>query len=266
MKSFAITASVYCLVLLGCNGTETQNPASATAGPLAAFGNSGCKKEILAVSAGTANTFSPIDAGGLWYGDEVAGLKCVAWELSSDGRLKVNLINFEGACGAEWQGQATVDSTGLRLGLANPQCYRCGTCIYDWSFEVTGISGNQNLPLTINIETCPGEQNLITASVVLPLSAQPSGIKCRYADFSALALQATSLGTCGTTGMPCTGTAMCSSLDASAALSCQGALNCTDNGNPSQLICAKACSSDADCGPSGITSCQGSFCRPANIW
>src|SRR5664280_526750 len=241
--------------MMGCNGTETQNPVNSGNGPLIAFGNSGCKKEILSASSKEVSTFSQIDAGSPNFGDEVAGLKCVAWEFTGTGRLKVNLINFEEACGAKWQGDAQVEATGqLHLNLVNPQCMvaACGWCIYDWSFEVKGLPGGQTLPTTITIDTCPGRQDIKTSSVELPLGTEPSGIKCRYANFYAIDWQAASLNTRGTVGMPCDGTATSQGADASATGTCQGDLVCTDN-DAAQEICAKSCNADVDCGTSGAT-------------
>ncbi len=267
MKNYAMLGLVSGSLLWGCNGTETQNPASGK--PLVAFGNSGCKKEVLASTSSKLSSFSPVDAGPTAYEAEVEGLKCVAWEMSGTDRVKINLINFEEACGAQWEGTAKLDDSGqLQLGLVNPQCLiaLCGWCIYDWSFDVAGVRGFSHLPVTITIDTCPGQQELKTSSVDLPLDTQQSGIKCRYANFFALGWQAMSLGTCGAVGMPCEGTSMCSSLDASATKTCQSDLVCTNNGDTTQEICAKPCANDADCGSAGVLSCQSGLCRPKNLW
>ena len=162
-----------------------------------------------------------------------------------------------------------MDSSGqLQLGLVNPQCLiaNCGLCIYDWSFDVQGIGSVQNLPVTITIDTCPGQQTIKTASVELPVGTEASGIRCRYANFNALGWQALSLGTCATLGMPCAGTSMCASADTSTSSRCQDSLVCTNNGDPSQEICAQDCSVDSDCDSKGVDFCQGGLCRPKNTW
>lgn len=266
--SIASTLSLSFLAIC-CNGTETQNPAQSGGAPGVVFGNSGCKKELLTATSKGVSTFSQVDAGGLNFGDDIAGLKCVAWErIGSDG-LRVNLINFEETCGAVWQGAAQVESpTQLQLSLTNPQCTlaRCGYCIFDWSFDVTGMPIVENLPTTITIDVCPGVQDIKTASLELPLSTASSGIKCNYANFSALGWQAMALGTCGTLGMPCNGTMMCPSTDAGATARCEDNLVCTNNGDTTQEICAKPCVTDTGCGASGINSCRGGLCRPSNTW
>ena len=267
MRSLAHSSSLVLLTLLACNGTETQNPNSG--GPLLAFGNSGCKKETLANASIGTQAATTADAGVIDYGDEVAGLKCFAWQTTGTNTVKVSLINFEEACGAKWEGKAQVDSNGaLTLGLVNPRCLvaECGWCIYDWTFEVNGIATDHNLPVAENIDTCPGQQAVKTTNAELLLATQPSGILCRYANFSAIQWQALSLGTCGTVGMPCMATSMCSNSGGSTTQTCQGDLTCTDNGNSSQMICATPCVLDSDCGTTGVQSCQSGLCRPKSAW
>jgi hypothetical protein len=267
MKYLASIATLTCLTSLACSGTETQNPASNTSGPLVSFGNSGCKKEILANASRSTQAIVSEDAGVISYGEEVAGLKCFAWQVTGADRVKVSLINFEEACGAQWQGNAAIEPTGkLDLSLVNPQCLiaLCGWCIYDWSFEVKGVNVNQNQTVTATIDTCPGQQEIKTTNVELPLGEQSSGILCRYANYNAIGWQAMALGTCGAVGMPCNGTSMCNSTDT--ATSCQGDLQCTDNGDASQMICAKSCTLDSDCGTTAVQSCQSGLCRPKTAW
>jgi hypothetical protein len=267
MRSLAYSSLLVLLTIFACNGTETQNPNSG--GSLLAFGNSGCKKETLASTSNRTQAVTPADAGVISYGDEVEGLKCFAWQTTGADAVKISLINFEEACGAQWQGSVRAESNGaLTLGLVNPNCLiaKCGSCIYDWSFEVKGITINQNLPVAVNIDTCPGQEAVKTTNAELPLATQPSGILCRYANFSALQWQALSLGTCGTVGMPCMATSMCSISGGAATQSCQGDLTCTDNGNSSQMICATQCVLDSDCGTTGVLSCQSGLCRPKSAW
>jgi hypothetical protein len=269
MKYLASILTLTCLTSLACNGTETQNPAVNPGGPLVSFGNSGCKKEVLANASRSTQAIVSGDAGVISYGDEVAGLKCFAWQVTGTDRVKVSMINFEDACGAQWQGNAAIESTGkLDLSLVNPQCLiaLCGSCIYDWSFEVKGVDISQNLPVTATVDTCPGQQEIKTTSVELPLGTESSGILCRYADFNALGWQAMSLGTCGSVGMPCTGTSMCSTTANPDAQTCQGDLTCTDNGDVTQMICAQSCTLDSDCGTTGAQSCQTGLCRPKTAW
>ena len=268
MKNFASTSLLCCLVSTACNGTETQNPVNGQTGPLVSFGNSGCKKEVLSQAAVRTDAIIT-DAGIISYGQDVAGLKCVAWQMVAADEIKISLINFEDACGAQWQGGAEFDGPGaLHLSLVNPQCMiaACGWCIYDWSFDVKNATLQQNLPVIITVDTCPGQQGIKTSNVELPIGVEPSGIKCQYANFNALGWQAMSLGTCGTMGMPCTGTSMCSSGGVDAGSACQGNLTCTDNGDAAQQICAGPCAADSDCGTTGALSCQAGLCRPKTPW
>ena len=72
-------------------------------------------------------------------------------------------MNLEGACGAQWEGAALVNDDGsLTFRLDNPKCLvaSCGWCIYDWSFEVSGVEATgAELPVSIIVDTCPGEQD-----------------------------------------------------------------------------------------------------------
>ena len=268
MKLLTCASLVVLLTISACNGTETQNPSKPDT-TLLSFGNSGCKKETLAHAVRSTQAVTDADGGVISYAEEVAGLKCFAWQPMGTGSIKISLINFEEACGAQWQGKAELDSSGaLTLGLVNPQCLiaSCGYCIYDWSFEVNGIPAGENLPVTVNIDTCPGEQPIKVTSAELPLARQSEGILCRYANHNALGWQAASLGTCGEVGMPCTGTSMCSLGGDAAEQTCQTSLTCTDNGNPSEMICAQPCTVDSDCGITGVQSCQAGLCRPKAAW
>jgi hypothetical protein len=266
MKIFQYSSSLALVATLACNGTETQNPNSGTT--LVSFGNSGCKKETLP-NAYRITNMPLTDAGIINYGGEVEGLKCFAWQTTGADSVTISLINFEEACGAQWEGSARIASDGtLQLGLTNPKCTiaMCGWCIYDWSFEVKGVDLGQDLPVTLGIDTCPGEQDVKVTSVQLPLATQSSGIMCRYANFNAVGWQAMALGTCGALGMPCTGTNMCQNTGGSTEQTCHGDLTCTDNGTASEMICAKPCTLDSDCGANGVQSCQAGVCRPKTAW
>jgi hypothetical protein len=274
MKTAAWVTTVICgLLAYSCSGTETQNPVN----PLLNFKDSGCKKENAAASNSSSSGIATAAQAlvSTDYSAETAGMKCFAWEVVDDHRLKIDLMNFEGSCGAEWTGQAAIASDGsLQLSLVNPECRiaLCGTCMYDWSFEVEGVDTSKDVAVSLGIDTCPGGEPvvmpIVRASATLPTAAQERGIVCNYADFTGLGWQAMALGQCGTAAMPCTGTNMCAADPAATTTepTCQGDLLCTDNGNADQRICAKACAADADCGTLGILSCQAGHCRPANRW
>jgi hypothetical protein len=261
----AVWATTLCgLIAYSCSGTETQNPVS----PLLSFKGSPCKKEANQASGtGTATAAQALVS--IDYSPETAGLQCIAWEAVGTDKLKIDLYNFEGACGAQWTGKAAIENDGgLGLSLVNPECMiaSCGWCIYDWSFEVEGVDLGRPLTVGVGIDTCPGEQAIRNATATLPVDAQSSGILCNYANFNALGWQALSLKTCGTLAMPCNGTSMCQSYPVTTDLTCQGDLVCSDNGNADERICAKPCSVDDDCGTLGVLECRDGLCRPKNNW
>jgi len=264
----AILVTTLCvLVGYACSGTETQNPGS----PLKSFNGSACKKELKKSTAGaTGETATAAQAlVSTDYGAEIHGLKCIAWERVGTSGLNVDLYNFEGACGAQWAGKATIESDGaLGLSLVNPQCLiaSCGWCIYDWSFELEGVDMSRPLSVGVGIDTCPGERSIEKLPATIPVDVIPSGILCNYANVNALGWQAMALSECGTVGMPCSGTSMCSTTPASAELSCQGDLVCADNGNAAERICVKPCTEDENCGSLGVQSCQNGLCRPKSNW
>ncbi len=271
MKTAVWVTTMLCgLIGYSCTGTETQNPSN----PLINFKDSGCKKENATASSNGRVATATQALVSTDYGTETAGMKCFAWEVVDGDRLKIDLMNFDGSCGAEWTAQAAIASDGgLQLSMVNPDCRiaLCGTCMYDWSFEVGGVDVKKDVAVTLSIDTCPGGEpvNMPVRSVsaTLPTAAQKSGILCNYADFVGLGWQAMALNQCGTEAMPCAGTNMCSSGSTTTTdPTCQGELVCTDNGNADQRICAKACAAEADCGTLGTLSCQEGLCRPAKTW
>jgi len=252
------------------HGTETQNPGI----PLRSFKDSGCKKDNAKFNSSDGGISTATQAlVATDYGTETRGLKCVAWEAIGDEQLKIDFYNFDGSCGAKWSGDASVaDDGSLELGLANPGCAiaSCGTCMYDWSFELGGVNVLKDVTVALSIDTCPGQKPaaipIRSVSLTLPTAARPTGIVCNYGDFGGLGWQAMALGECGTEAMPCSGTSMCSANPGATDPTCQADLICTDNGNADQRICARSCAADADCGALGILSCQAGLCRPANPW
>jgi hypothetical protein len=265
MKTKAAWVVTICgLVAYSCSGTETQNPSN----PLKSFSDSGCKKEKKNTGSGNGATAAQAIVS-VDYSAETAGLKCFAWEKVGSDRIKIDLYNFESVCGAKWRGEVEIGQDGaLQLSLVNPGCNiaSCGTCIYDWSFEVEGVDTSNPVPVHVGIDTCPGERDIQSTTALLPVDLTPSGILCNYADWNGLGWQAMSLSQCGTVAMPCSGTSMCQGYPATTDLTCQGDLVCTDNGNADQMICAKPCNVDEDCGALGVLACADGLCRPKNNW
>jgi hypothetical protein len=268
MKTTALwVVTIGALGVCSCSATET-NSGSAASSPLKSFSDSGCKKEKQNSGSGSGATAAQAIVS-VDYGAETAGLQCFAWETVGSDRLKIDLYNFDSVCGAKWQGRAEIGSTGaLQLSLVNPGCNisKCGSCIYDWSFEVEGVDTSRPVPINVAIDTCPGERDIQTTPATLPVDVIPSGILCNYANWSALGWQAEALHQCGTANMPCSGTSMCQSGLTSTDPSCQGDLVVTDNGDAVQTICVKSCAVDEDCGTLGVYACIDGLCRPKNGW
>ncbi len=229
---------------------------------LASFHGGVCKKEVEDYSFRMPALYTNVDEAAL------PGLKCISWNKTSPDSIMVDLINFEGACGAEWTGEAVSNAPGhLELKIVNPDCLiaACGWCIYDWSIEAFGIEPDLDLDLDITIDTCPGEQDVETDDAIIPGDSPAEGIKCRYANWNALTWQAANLGTCGTLHMPCSdnGGGLCEEDDTP----CQGDLVCEAPGDdPDKKICMQPCLTDDNCPQNDILGCHESLCRLKTTW
>lgn len=236
------------LLVLGCS-SDDSNEAKPTDGTLAAFQGSVCKKESV---------------GALTAEEAYAGLQCIRWKAGAEGTLHVDLVNFEGACGAQWKGEASKTEAGLELRATNPGCLlaACGWCIYDWTFDVQVDTG-ADVPLSIVTDPCPGEQTPETDTLTLPLASLPAGELCRYANYDALGWQAAAVSACGKAFMPCRSQNGMCQLEAGGT-PCEAGLSCaTGAGND---VCHATCTGDADCALPGVLTCQSGLCRPANSW
>src|SRR5512133_2183795 len=98
--------------LVGCDGS-TDGPRP----PAISFSSSACKKDVAAKMAAMPlldRIVLDSDAG-------LDGLRCVAWKRVDGNEIKLDLFNFEGACGATWSGDAAVAADGsLELRIDNP--------------------------------------------------------------------------------------------------------------------------------------------------
>lgn len=242
----------------GTGGGASGTGGAPTGPSMAAFEGSGCKKE--------SSTTSGTIAQPLTEDDVYAGLQCVKWD-TIDGGFRIGLTNFEGACGAEWQGQVATQGQDVELRLVNPDCMiaACGSCIYDWTFDVRMSASEGGDTFSLVVDPCPGEQAPDVESVQLPLATEPSGELCRYADAHALGWQASALDTCGAAYMPCReASGMCGM--GSTAEPCDPDLVCTEGTTEGVGICHAACQTDADCVPETQMKCDGTVCRPKNPW
>lgn len=238
------------LAASACGSDESGS--SSGGGNLVSFKGSACKKD----SAG----------GALTVEEAQAGLQCIRWKPGASGAIAIELVNFAGACGAQWKGQSKEVDGGVELRVVNPECLlaACGVCIYDWSFEVKATAG-ADLPLSVVTDPCPDEQPPTTVSTTLPLSTLEQGELCRYADHGALGWQASSLGTCGKPYMPCkTTNGMCQGPSGDPP--CDTGLTCADGAKAGEQVCHAPCTGDAECVPAGTLTCQDGLCRPAKPW
>jgi hypothetical protein len=240
MNKLLVWASLSVLSpVLGCTGgTETGNPASLTD-----FSSSTCKNKASSPAPQALTLASDAD-----------GLQCVEW-TTSDSALQLRLLNFPEPCGEKYFGSATLTTAGtLELSVYKDICAvaACGSCVFDFEYELTGVPREAALPLRIGHATCESEPITFTDQLTLPLDDQPSGTTCRYMDAGALTWYAGSRGTCGQRNMPCG--------DCNQDLTtCEQDLVCTTLAM-NDARCLTSCSSDDDCKP-GLTSCQDGACR-----
>jgi len=235
----------------GCAGGESD--VSFEGGP--------CKKDAASEEALVARfLLTP------WNGDDLMGLTCIAWAPGDEaGDVGIDLLNFPGACGAEWQGTGTVDGADIGLRVGNPGCLlaACGVCIYDWSFGLVEVEEAASASLSVEVDPCPGEQEPEVYAATLPGPLSAGGITCRWTDVGALDWHAGATGTCGALHMPCGTGGICSE---GAAAACDGDLQCADRGDGDE-VCLAPCDEDADCLPADLMACDGDgLCRLAEGW
>lgn len=243
------------LGILSCGGGD--NPG----GQARSFASSVCKKEQTAqsVTALSSNLLVIADETGL------AGLRCVAWRRVGASELKLDLYNFDSACGATWSGSAAWAADGsLALHIDNPSCMiaKCGKCLYDWSFDV-GLTNSaaQSTQLTITVDACQGQQ--ASAYFTSTIGPEDNGMRCTFADYGAVNEQAVYAGTCGQAGWPCVGSLLCGSGSFTSTGTCDAGLVCDSSAAENEPSCLVPCTTTADCPRPDAWSCQAGLCRPA---
>lgn len=240
--------SGFFVALLGVScsgGSETGKPAT-----LKDFTSSACKSR--AADPGQQALVSASDA---------EGLQCVEWAENADDTLTVRLLNFPEACGDDYLGTAKTAADGtLELAVHKSTCdvLRCGTCVFDFEYELVGVDVKHELSIHLGSAICASEPMTFSDEVTLPLDRRPNGAVCRYLSRSAVEQYGRSRGTCGQRNLPC-GT--CDGTDTER---CGTGLTCTAvDDNDSR--CLERCGSDDDCAD-GLTTCQDGLCQSSTSW
>lgn len=224
------------------------------------FSSSACKKEKSAATRlAHLRTLKVIDnESGL------QGLRCVAWQRVGVTELKVDLFNFDAACGASWTGDAAVAADGmLNLHVDNPSCTiaLCGKCLYDWSFDVNApLAAGEAVPVAIAVDSCAASQSATTWSA--SIGSEDKGIHCTLADYGAMTWQASATSTCGEAGMPCVGSLLCGTGQFTSTGTCTTGLVCDSSAAANQPVCLVPCTTNAECPRADVWSCQAGLCRP----
>jgi hypothetical protein len=226
----------------GAGGTETDNPDA----PLKDFSASACKNKDPAPGAQALTLASSTD-----------GLQCVSWERNATGNLDIKLLNFPEPCGEKYLGNAAVAGDGtLALSVYKDTCdvYKCGLCVFDFDFELRGISDKAALELKVGAGTCASEPVTFSDSLSLPIDQESSGIACRELSRSALEWYARGASRCGQPNMPC---GICDS--ATDTTTCQAGSTCGEVATGDSR-CLADCKTDADCDVPA-THCQNGGCQ-----
>jgi hypothetical protein len=178
------------------------------------------------------------------------GLRCVRWSSHADQSLSLDLLNFSGACCAEYDGSAELTADGLLLALVNTPCEvcLCGACNFSWAFTVAEAATGADLVVTLSKQNYPCEPDMKAEvrSFSLPLTERDSGMICRYEpymyedpDFAAL-------------HQPCN--------SGDGVTPCEDGLSCYSDPTSDTDICVLLCESDTDCPLTDLQSCQEGVC------
>jgi hypothetical protein len=242
----------------GASSAGTGAGTSAALGAnLSKFESSECKSHAAAPTAESGKKSEDLVLASAYD-----GLQCVEWEKKDERTLIVRLLNVDSVCGAVWEGDVHVDSDGAATLVANnPSCKvaRCGSCLYDLSYELSGVNDVRELPVKIGVNSCPTSgQTRWKGALKLPVGGADHGIVCRHVPADALAWHASSTSSCSARHMPC-GSDLCGA-------ECDAGLSCSAIDGAADKRCLKTCTADADCGTDGTTSCVDGLCRLATSW
>jgi hypothetical protein len=244
MKHLVIGAFLASVVSCA-GGTETDNPAT-----LKGFTASACKSR--APAPGQQALVRETDA---------EGLQCVEWSHDASGSLTLRLLNFPEPCADAYLGTSNLTKDGtLELSVYKDSCevFRCGTCVFDFDFELSGINTGQPLTLRTGSAICQSEPTTWDDPIALAVDQREGGVMCRYLERSAVEQYARGRGTCGERNMPC---GDCAGTDAA---TCAAGLTCSVVGT-SDSRCLAACTTDDDCA-GGLMTCQDGLCQSKADW
>jgi hypothetical protein len=246
MKQLIIGGFWAALLGVSCaGGTETENPAT-----LEDFSSSACKSRAA-------------DPGqqALVVASDAEGLQCVEWTKNGDKTLTIRLLNFPEPCGDNYLGTAKAATDGtLELAVHKASCdvFRCGTCVFDFEYALTGVDTGRELSIHLGSAICATEPTMFTDEITLPVDQQDSGVACRYLGRSAVEQYGRGRGTCGERNLPC------GTCDGTDTQTCSSGLTCTEvDDNDSR--CLASCETDADCA-GGLTTCQDGLCWSSAGW
>lgn len=248
MKHVIAWAFLASVVSCSGSGTETDNPAS----PLEDFSASTCKTKQ--ESPGQQALIAQSEAD---------GLTCVEWQRGAGGALDLTLYNISEPCSYdEHFGKAELASDGtLVASVYKSTCNvaKCGLCLFDYHFQLQGMSADAPLPLRFGTAVCESQPTMYEDELTLPVDTEESGIICRALESGAVAEFARSKSSCGSVNMPCGPT-----CDGPGRTSCDAGLTCTELAS-NDARCLSDCESDEDC-PAGLTSCVAGVCQAAKSW
>ena len=193
------------------------------------------------------------------------GLQCVSWTRDDANTFSIDLINFNGACGAQYVGDYQKGDSGeLTLMVNNPGCMiaSCGYCVYDWSFEVEDVTATE---LTINLaeNACPEEEDYHVDTYTFEVSQSEleagSGITCSYKYIDIFESPS-----CGAMHQPCnqleSDTEGNDEICGVAATRCNEGYTCAETADMKQPTCVAECVEDTDCPLQPLLTCDNGLC------
>lgn len=242
LSAWLVVGSVVACTSTG--GTETGNPAS-----LEHFTASECKNQGPGVAPQALVLQSSIE-----------GLQCVEWSRAGSGALTLRLANFPEPCGEQYGGAAKLAEDGtLELSVYKDRCevLKCGSCVFDFEFQLSGVETSEPLALRTGSAVCAGRAVSWEEALTLAVDERESGVVCRYLPRNTLEQYASSRSACGTLNMPC---GNCSNDGPE---TCAEGLSCTSVA-AGDSRCLASCESDDDCG--GATTCRDGVCQSQADW